>query len=65
MKKFSLTVAISLCLLVLLTGVQAFANGSSDAAKTDEVTINIAFANNPISQALDKDRHGRSTRPPA
>ncbi len=54
MKNFSFRVVTTLCLIFLITGMQAFANGSSGGATSDEITINIALANNPLSQALEK-----------
>jgi len=58
MKKFS-TGAVWVVLLscFLLLGAQAFASGGSEqgaAQETGPVTVNIALANNPISQALAK-----------
>ena len=54
MKNFSFKLATALILVLLVTGAQAFANGASSGESTGEVEINIALANNPLSQALEK-----------
>lgn len=54
MKKFSSKVVLTVGLLALIVGSNAFANGGSDAEESRDVTINIALANNPLSQALEK-----------
>jgi len=54
MKHFSLKVVTIIFLFTLVIGFQAFANGSSDSNASGDVTINIALANNPLSQALEK-----------
>lgn len=52
----SVFVSVTCAALFALVGAQVFANGSGETAKKSEgpVTINIALANNPISQALEK-----------
>jgi len=41
-------------MILLIAGFHAFGNGSSDGMESGEVTINIALANNPLSQALER-----------
>jgi sorbitol/mannitol transport system substrate-binding protein len=54
MKNFSFKVATALVLVLIITSAQIFANGSSAEGSSGEVEINIALANNPLSQALEK-----------
>ncbi|MDF1566382.1 MAG: sugar ABC transporter substrate-binding protein [Spirochaetaceae bacterium] len=54
MKNFSFKIATALILVLLITSAQAFANGSSSNEVSSKVEINIALANNPLSQALEK-----------
>lgn len=54
MKKLSCKLVIVICTLGLVVVGPIFANGGADSEETGDVTINIALANNPISQALEK-----------
>ncbi len=53
MKRFSkFLVLVVFCTLFLMAGTLVFAGGKAESQAVKEVTVNIALANNPISQAL-------------
>lgn len=55
MKRFSKVLVIEVfCCMFLIVGTLVFASGGAEANGPKEVTVNIALANNPISQALAK-----------
>lgn len=52
--RFALKFAAGFCLVSLIPVLGVLANGSSEGDASGEVEINIALANNPLSQALEK-----------
>ena len=52
--RFALKFAAGFCLVSLISVLGVSANGSSEGDASGEVEINIALANNPLSQALEK-----------
>jgi sorbitol/mannitol transport system substrate-binding protein len=55
MKRFSKVLVLAVfCSIFLMVGTLVFATGGAESKEMEEVTVNIALANNPLSQALAK-----------